>query len=121
MASPQQPVFTLALTNPVWVRTYVSETDLGKISPGMKAYATTDSFPEKRYEGWIGYISPTAEFTPKSVETREVRTHLVYQVRVYVCNPENELRLGMPATVIVPLNPSAHRIGGGDPPRCWSK
>ena len=103
MASPQKPVFTLALTDPVWVRAYVSETDLGKISLGMKAEVTTDSFPGKKYPAWIGFISPTAQFTPKSVETREVRTSLVYQVRVFVNNPENELRLGMPATVAISL------------------
>jgi membrane fusion protein YbhG len=107
MASPQTPVFTLALTNPVWVRAYIPEPDMGKIRLGMSAEVTTDSYPGKRYKAWIGYISPTAEFTPKSVETREVRTSLVYQVRVYACNPENELRLGMPATVIVPLNQPA--------------
>jgi HlyD family secretion protein len=104
MASPQTPVFTLALTDPVWVRAYVPEPDMGKIRLGMSAEITTDSYPGKRYKAWIGFISPTAEFTPKSVETREVRTSLVYQVRAYACNPENELRLGMPATVIVPLN-----------------
>jgi HlyD family secretion protein len=104
MASPQMPVFTLALTDPVWVRAYVPEPDMGKIRPGMSAEITTDSYPGKRYKAWIGFISPVAEFTPKSVETREVRTSLVYQVRVYACNPDNELRLGMPATVIVPLN-----------------
>lgn len=103
MASPQKPVFTLALTDPVWVRAYVSETDLGKISLGMKAEVTTDSFPGKKYPAWIGFISPTAQFTPKSVETREVRTSLVYQVRVFVNNPENELHLGMPATVAISL------------------
>jgi HlyD family secretion protein len=103
MASPQKPAFTLALTDPVWVRAYVTETDLGKISLGMKAEVTTDSFPGKKYPAWIGFISPTAQFTPKSVETREVRTSLVYQVRVFVNNPENELRLGMPATVTIAL------------------
>ena len=104
MASPQTPVFTLALTDPVWVRAYVPEPDMGKIRLGMSAEVTTDSYPGKRYRAWIGFISPTAEFTPKSVETREVRTNLVYQVRVYVCNFVNELRLGMPATVTVPLD-----------------
>jgi len=107
MASPQKPVFTLALDDPVWVRAYLPETDLGKIRLGMKAEVTTDSFPGKRYEGWIGFISPTAEFTPKSVETPEVRTKLVYQVRVFVRNPEGELRLGMPAVVNIPLNQPA--------------
>ncbi len=101
MASPQRPVLTLALTNPLWVRTYVPETDLGRIAPGMAASVHTDTFPEKSYSAWVGYISPAAEFTPKSVETPEVRTHLVYQVRVMVRNPENELRLGMPATVVI--------------------
>ncbi len=104
MASPQRPVYTLALTDPLWVRTYVQETDLGKLKPGMTAEISTDSYPGKRYRAWVGYISPSAEFTPKSVETTEVRSNLVYQVRVFVCNPQNELRLGMPATVIVALD-----------------
>ncbi len=104
MASPQTPAFTLALTDPVWVRAYIPEPDMGKIRLGMSARVTTDSYPGKRYKAWIGFISPTAEFTPKSVETREVRTSLVYQVRVYVCNPDNELRMGMPAAVIISLN-----------------
>jgi len=104
MASPQTPVFTLALSNPVWVRTYAPETVLGKLALGMHADVSTDSHPGKTYTGWIGFISPTAEFTPKNVETPELRTRLVYQVRAYVCNPENELRLGMPATVTIPLD-----------------
>ena len=104
MASPQLSVYTLALTDPLWVRAYVQGPDLGKISNGMSAEVTTDSYPDKRYRAWLGYISPSAEFTPKSVETTEVRSNLVYQVRVFVCNPQNELRLGMPATVSIPLD-----------------
>ena len=107
MATPQRPVYTLALTDPLWARVYVSEPDLGKIRPGMVAEIKTDSFPDKHYRGWIGYISPTAEFTPKTVQTEELRTHLVYQVRVYACNPQGELRLGMPVTVTVPLGSEA--------------
>lgn len=103
MASPQTPAYILALTDPVWVRVYVSETDLGKIKPGMAAMVHTDSYPDKTYDAWVGYISPTAEFTPKSVETEALRTSLVYQVRVYVKNPQNELRLGMPVTVTIDL------------------
>ncbi len=103
MASPQQPAFTLALTRPLWVRTYVPESDLGRIHPGMDATVTTDSAPGKTYQGRIGYISPTAEFTPKTVETPEVRTTLVYQVRVNIDQPDNQLRLGMPATVHIDL------------------
>jgi HlyD family secretion protein len=99
MASPQRPVYTLALSDPIWVRAYVPEPELGKVFEGMKAEVRTDSFPGKVYEGWVGFISPTAEFTPKQVETTDLRTRLVYQIRVYVNNPQNELRLGMPATV----------------------
>lgn len=104
MASPQRPVYTLALTDPIWVRAYAQGPDLGKLKPGINADVSTDSFPGKKYRAWIGYISPTAEFTPKSVETTEVRSSLVYQVRIFVCNPQGELRLGMPATVTIPLN-----------------
>lgn len=114
MASPQRPVYTLALTNPVWIRAYVSETELGKIHPGMPAEVTSDSYPDSPYSGWIGYISPTAEFTPKSIETAELRTSLVYEVRVYVCNPRNQLRLGMPATVTVPLDAKSATVNRQD-------
>ncbi len=107
MASPQRPVYTLALTDPLWVRAYVAQPDLGKVPTGALARVTTDSFPDKSYPAWVGYISPTAEFTPKSVETQEVRTSLVYQVRVYVCDSQGELRLGMPATVSIPLGQSS--------------
>jgi HlyD family secretion protein len=99
MASPQKPVYTLALSNPLWVRAYIDEPLLGRIQPGMTATVRSDSFPDKPYPGWIGFISPSAEFTPKTVQTPEIRTGLVYQVRVFVCNPANELRLGMPVTV----------------------
>jgi HlyD family secretion protein len=69
----------------------------------MSASVAVDSFPNKRFAGWVGFISPVAEFTPKSVETPELRTSLVYEVRVFVKDPADELRLGMPATVYVLL------------------
>ncbi|MEL5848885.1 MAG: efflux RND transporter periplasmic adaptor subunit [Candidatus Igneacidithiobacillus chanchocoensis] len=103
MVSPATPVFTLALDNPVWVRAYLPETALGKVRLGMRAQIESDSFPGKQFAGWVGFISPTAEFTPKTVQTTELRTELVYRVRVYACNPEHKLRLGMPVTVQIPL------------------
>jgi HlyD family secretion protein len=99
MASPQRPVYSLAIIDPKWVRAYVSEPDLGKIRPGMKASISVDSFPNRTFEGWVGFISPVAEFTPKPVQTEQLRTSLVYEVRVFVKDPEDVLRLGMPATV----------------------
>jgi HlyD family secretion protein len=104
MASPQKPVFSLAITDPKWVRAYVSEPDLGKVHPGAAASVAVDSSPDHRFDGWVGFISPVAEFTPKAVQTVELRTSLVYEVRVFVKDPSDELRLGMPATVYLPLD-----------------
>lgn len=114
MASAATPVYTLALTNPLWARVYVDQKDLGRIRPGLPATISSDSFPGRRFRGWIGYISPTAEFTPKSVETARVRSELVYQVRVYVCNANGRLRLGMPVTVAV--RPDATPVRSGEAP-----
>lgn len=118
MVTPQTPVLTLARTDPLWVRAYAPETSLGRLRPGMSASVSTDSFPDKSYRAWIGYISPTAEFTPKNVETPELRTRLVYQVRVHVCNPNDELRLGMPATVTVALDQPQQQASDPPQPRC---
>ena len=103
IVSAGQPIFDMALTKPVWVRAYVSETELGRLHPGMKATVTTDSLPDKSYEGQIGYISPVAEFTPKTVETTELRTSLVYRLRIVIAKPDENLRQGMPVTVILNL------------------
>ena len=105
MAAPGAPVFTLALTDPLWVRAYISEPDLGLVHEGMRAEVRTDTLPDKTYQGWVGFISSTAEFTPKTVETTELRTKLVYRARIFVCDPQQELRLGMPVTVT--LQPGA--------------
>jgi HlyD family secretion protein len=101
MASPQKTVFTLALTDPVWARVYLPETALGRVPIGARAVIASDSHPERKYAGWVGYISPAAEFTPKTVETPELRTSLVYQARVFACNGQEALRQGMPITVTI--------------------
>ena len=104
MVSPQKTAFTLALTDPLWVRVWLPETFLGRIPVGARAAIQTDSHPGKAYQGWIGHVSPSAEFTPKSVETADIRSSLVYQTRVYVCTGASELRQGMPATVRIALD-----------------
>ena len=111
MASPQKPAFSLAITDPKWVRAYVVETNLGDVRPGMKASVTADAFPKRVFSGWVGFISPVAEFTPKTVQTPELRTSLVYEIRVFVNDPNDDLRLGMPATIHLPLPSPAP--GGG--------
>ena len=99
MASPSKPVFKLSLPGKKWVRAYVPETELGRVYEGQQARVYIDSLPGKAIGGQVGYISGTAEFTPKHVQTEELRTSLVYEVRVYVDDADNVLRLGMPATV----------------------
>src|SRR5262245_24797653 len=79
IVQPGETVFTLTLSSPVWVRTYVNEQDLGAVQPGMTVTVTTDTVWGRAYTGRIGFVSPTAEFTPKTVETRELRTDLVYR------------------------------------------
>lgn len=100
-----ETVMTLSISDPAWVRAYIAETDLGKIAPGMKTEVHIDSRPGQPYKGHIGFISPKAEFTPKNVETPELRTRLVYRFRVIVDNPDEGLRQGMPVTVkLLPQN-----------------
>lgn len=91
-------VLTVSLRQPVWVRAYLEEPDLGRVHPGLKVQVHTDSKPGQVYTGQIGYISPRAEFTPKNVETRELRTSLVYRLRIVVDDPDEGLRQGMPVT-----------------------
>ena len=99
--SPGTPVVTVADTVHLWVRAYVNQTDLGRIKLGGKAAVRTDTFPDKTYEGRIGFIATEAEFTPKTVQTTKERTRLVFRVKVYVDNSDGELKAGMPADVIV--------------------
>ncbi len=101
--NPTDPVFTLSVASPVWVRAYVDEPHLGSIAYGMKARIMTDLKNGPVYTGQIGFISPMAEFTPKTVETTELRTDLVYRLRIYVDNPDRILKQGMPVTVKIPI------------------
>ncbi len=103
MASASAPVFKISLNDKKWVRAYVKETDLSRVFEGQAAQIFIDGMPGRALDGQIGYISSTAEFTPKTVQTDELRTSLLYEIRVYVVDAENILRLGMPATVRVAL------------------
>lgn len=101
MASPERPVLTLALSDPKWVRAYVPEPQLSRVRNGMRASVRTDGVADRVFQGWVGFVSPVAEFTPKMVETEELRPALVYEVRVFVRDPDGELPLGAPVTVEV--------------------
>lgn len=93
------PIYTLSIISPIWVRAYIPEPLLGVVYQGMSADIYTDIAGGKVYQGNVGFISPVAEFTPKTVETTQLRTDLVYRIRIYASNPDNHLRQGMPVTV----------------------
>lgn len=108
MVNISSPVYTLSLNKPVWIRAYITEKNLGNIKYNMKAMVLTDTTDpstgkKRQYEGRVGYISPVAEFTPKTVQTEELRTDLVYAIRVYVDKTDKYLRQGMPTTVLINL------------------
>ncbi len=110
---PGTPVVTLADLDHVWLRAYISETDLGKVRWGEQAWVTTDTYPGRRYRGRVSFISSQAEFTPKSVETHKERVTLVYRIKIDVENPRHELKPGMPADALIELSGGE----GGGPQR----
>jgi membrane fusion protein YbhG len=96
-----QTIYTVALNDPVWIRAYAPQPRLGRIKPGMQVKIEIDSMPGKQYTGTVGFVSPEAEFTPKSVQTEAVRDDLVYRLRIVANDPDNVFRQGMPVTVRV--------------------
>lgn len=92
------PIIDLAITNEYWIRSYIEEKYLGLIKPNMKAIVKTDS-SDKKYTARVSFISAQAEFTPKSVQTQELRTQLVYRIRLIIENPDENIRQGMPVTI----------------------
>ena len=103
VVSPGSPVITLADLDHVWLRAYIAETDLGRIHFGQSATITTDTYPGKQYHGHISFISSSAEFTPKSVQTYKERVTLVYRIKIDIDNPNHELKPGMPADAHIEL------------------
>lgn len=99
IANLGEAVLTVSIKSPLWIRAYVNEPNLGRIHFGMKGKVFTDTPGGKVYHGHIGFISPVSEFTPKTVETTELRTDLVYRLRLIVDDPDEGLRQGMPVTV----------------------
>lgn len=97
---PSSPVYSMAISGEVWVRAFAPEALLGRVAPGTEVALASDG--GKSWHGRIGYVSPTAEFTPKTVETPELRTQLVYRIRIRVENPDDGLRQGMPLTIHLP-------------------
>jgi HlyD family secretion protein len=97
VVNPSQSVVEMAKSDSYWVRSYLSERYLGLVKVGMRAVVLTDS--ANKYEGVVSYISPLAEFTPKSVQTQDLRTDLVYRFRVVLDKHDDFIKQGMPVTI----------------------
>jgi HlyD family secretion protein len=102
---PGETVLTLAITDPVRVRAYVSESDLSRVAPGMAVWVRADGNP-RRYAARISQVAGTAEFTPKTVQTPDLRTDLVYRIRLLIVGRGDGLRQGQPVTILVPPAPT---------------
>jgi len=111
---PGATVATVAGIDEVWLKGYVGEKYLGKLKLGQTAEITTDSYPNKIYRGRVTYISSRAEFTPKNVQTKEERTKQVYRVKVTIPNPDQELKIGMPAEGYILVNDNSVVKDEGD-------
>lgn len=95
--SPGTPVVTIGVLSDVWLRAYIDETDLGRVKVGQRVRVTTDTYPDKAYDGVVSFIASEAEFTPKNVQTEKERVKLVYRIKIDLPNPSFELKPGMPA------------------------
>lgn len=102
--NPSTPVVTLGDLAHPWLRAFINETDLGRIKLKDKVVVTTDSFPDKQYQGILSFISSQAEFTPKSVQTFEERVKLMFRIKIELSNPQGELKPGMPADAVIPIS-----------------
>ena len=114
VVAPGSPVVTIADLDHIWLRAYIAETDLGSIHWGQEVTVTTDTYPGKQYHGRISFISSSAEFTPKSVQTYTERVTLVYRIKIDIDNPNHELKPGMPADAHLELaaaNPETRTSG----------
>jgi HlyD family secretion protein len=98
---PAAAIYSMALDDEVWVRAFAPETLLPRVAPNTEVIISADG-TDKTYRGRIGYVSPAAEFTPKTVETPELRTQLVYRLRIRIENPDDGIRQGMPVTIHLP-------------------
>jgi HlyD family secretion protein len=81
---------------------YVPEVELPRIALGQQAAIRVDAFADRDFQGTVTFISPTAEFTPKNIQTKDDRTKLVFGVRLAVDNPDGTLKAGIPADVTLP-------------------
>ena len=96
LIAPGAPVATLLEKDQIYIEVYLPETKLGLVQLGDPVTVTVDSFPGESLDGRVTFIAQEGEFTPRNVQTRTEREHLVFALRVRV-NDSHRLRPGMAA------------------------
>ncbi len=101
LAMPGVPIYTISLLEDAYINVYVNETRIGEINLNDSAHVTIDTYPDRNFRGYVEFISPEAEFTPKNIQTKEERVKLVFEVRINLDNPDHKLKPGLPADVTI--------------------
>ena len=93
---------TLLEAGQLYVRIYVPEPHLGKISVGQQVAVSVDSFPKRAFKARIEHINEVGEFTPRRLVTTEERADEVFAARLALLEGDTELRAGMAAFIKLP-------------------
>jgi multidrug resistance efflux pump len=105
LVPPNQPVLRVLRAEDLWVRVYVPETELGKVTLNQAAEVTIDAYPDRRFDGTVMQIASESEFTPRNVQSADERRHQVFGLKVRVADPRGVFKSGMAAEVTLPLAP----------------
>ena len=103
LAFPGTSIITLADLSKPWIKIYVQERRIGLVRLGQRAVVFVDSYEDRSFAGKVISISNKAEFTPKTIQTKEERVKLVFAVKIAVENKDHVLKPGMPADAVIYL------------------
>lgn len=102
LAGQGRPLFRVGNLETLFLRAYVQNDQLGTLHLGdeVKVQVDGENGEKRSYPGTISWISSQAEFTPKTVQTDDERSNLVYAIKVRVPNSDGTLRIGMYGEVV---------------------
>lgn len=107
--TPNQPVVRMLRADDLWIKAFVPETELGRVRLNQKVEVTMDTYPDRRFQGTITYVSSTSEFTPRNVQSVDERKHQVFAIKIRVEDSQGIFKSGMAADVYLPKEPGERR------------
>ncbi len=99
--APNQPVMRVRMPSDLWVKAFVPETELSLVRVGQEVEITHDG-SNQRFKGYVSYISPSSEFTPRNVQSVSERKHQVFGIKVQVKDAQGIFKSGMAAEIYIP-------------------